>query len=418
MAHAVPADRRSRPPPASETPLGPPAGPPTPIRPRRLKNRRDRSAGAPPEAGRAAPRPPPARAAGRPLAPVRSGPGPNLHGPIDPGRDAHLPNAAAPVDRRPVGPPADAQPPPGGADRRDAREPIPGRRSPDVLRPAPPAGPPTGSMSSGPRARPPTDAARALDLSIRGGRQRPGGRSAADCPGSWTGRPLGDQLGLRRTCPLTPLLTPYGGAEVARPGPLPPPRADAPGCCPAAGPTLPRHSGHLADRLVPGWDVATRRSLGPRGRRTSDHRGVRCGWVAAAGPWGDPDEPGEIPRDPDRRPNAHVRRRIRRPNGDPPGAARPRRDQASSDSRAGLPRRPDGPCRLGSAHQARQRPAVAAGLCQRNPGGVLLSQGASPQVPSALASLTAVFGMGTGVSSPPWPPEIVRSKTVVARRPR
>ena len=31
-------------------------------------------------------------------------------------------------------------------------------------------------------------------------------------------------------------------------------------------------------------------------------------------------------------------------------------------------------------------------------GGVLLSRGVSPQVPSALASLTSVFGMGTGVT--------------------
>ncbi len=45
----------------------------------------------------------------------------------------------------------------------------------------------------------------------------------------------------------------------------------------------------------------------------------------------------------------------------------------------------------------------------RNPGSDLLSQGASPQVPSARAGLTAVFGMGTGVSPPLWPPETVRS---------
>ena len=45
----------------------------------------------------------------------------------------------------------------------------------------------------------------------------------------------------------------------------------------------------------------------------------------------------------------------------------------------------------------------------RNPGDDLLSQGASPQVPSARAGLTAVFGMGTGVSPPPWPPETLRS---------
>ena len=41
----------------------------------------------------------------------------------------------------------------------------------------------------------------------------------------------------------------------------------------------------------------------------------------------------------------------------------------------------------------------------RNPGGDLLSQGVSPQVPSARAVFTAVFGMGTGVSPPLWPPE-------------
>ena len=41
----------------------------------------------------------------------------------------------------------------------------------------------------------------------------------------------------------------------------------------------------------------------------------------------------------------------------------------------------------------------------RNPGDVLLSQGDAPQVPSALAGLTAVFGMGTGVAPPPWSPE-------------
>ena len=54
----------------------------------------------------------------------------------------------------------------------------------------------------------------------------------------------------------------------------------------------------------------------------------------------------------------------------------------------------------------------------RNPGGDLLSQGASPQVPSARAGLTAVFGMGTGVSPPLWPPETVRSASPTASSPR
>ena len=40
-------------------------------------------------------------------------------------------------------------------------------------------------------------------------------------------------------------------------------------------------------------------------------------------------------------------------------------------------------------------------------GSDLLSQGVSPQVPSALKGLTAVFGMETGVSPSLTPPEIV-----------
>ena len=39
-------------------------------------------------------------------------------------------------------------------------------------------------------------------------------------------------------------------------------------------------------------------------------------------------------------------------------------------------------------------------------GGALLSQGVYPQVPLALTGLTAVFGMGTGVSPSLRPPEI------------
>ena len=43
-------------------------------------------------------------------------------------------------------------------------------------------------------------------------------------------------------------------------------------------------------------------------------------------------------------------------------------------------------------------PLVGAGL--QNPGSVLLSHRLAPAVPSALESLTSVFGMGTGVTSP------------------
>ncbi len=48
---------------------------------------------------------------------------------------------------------------------------------------------------------------------------------------------------------------------------------------------------------------------------------------------------------------------------------------------------------------------VGGALRAYKSGGVLLSQGISPQVPSALRGLTSVFGMGTGVTLSPWPPE-------------
>src|SRR5664280_1647974 len=69
--------------------------------------------------------------------------------------------------------------------------------------------------------------------------------------------------------------------------------------------------------------------------------------------------------------------------------------------------------RTGIRARTRQSPPRSGGLCLKNPGGVLLSQGATPQVPSALTGLTAVFGMGTGVSLSPWPPETVRPRAEV-----
>ncbi len=57
--------------------------------------------------------------------------------------------------------------------------------------------------------------------------------------------------------------------------------------------------------------------------------------------------------------------------------------------------------------QARQRPPPCrwGALLSNYSGDDLLSQGATPQVPSAQAGLTSVFGMGTGVTPPLWPPE-------------
>ena len=53
------------------------------------------------------------------------------------------------------------------------------------------------------------------------------------------------------------------------------------------------------------------------------------------------------------------------------------------------------------------------GSCAEETGGVLLSRALSGQVPSALRGLTALFGMGRGVSLSPKPPEIAES----SRRP-
>ena len=55
---------------------------------------------------------------------------------------------------------------------------------------------------------------------------------------------------------------------------------------------------------------------------------------------------------------------------------------------------------------ARDPGAIARGsLVTSMSGGVLLSRGASPAVPSALKGLTSGFGMGPGVSLSLWPPK-------------
>ena len=72
---------------------------------------------------------------------------------------------------------------------------------------------------------------------------------------------------------------------------------------------------------------------------------------------------------------------------------------------------------MGMGHRsadAKKPPAFAGGFFRENSGGDLLSQGVSPQVPSALAGLTSVFGMGTGVTLPLWPPETLRSGEAAA----
>ena len=50
-----------------------------------------------------------------------------------------------------------------------------------------------------------------------------------------------------------------------------------------------------------------------------------------------------------------------------------------------------------------------------SPGDVLLSQGESPQLPSALRSLTSVFGMGTGVTFSLSPPDYVILRVIPSK---
>src|SRR6185312_2244643 len=69
-------------------------------------------------------------------------------------------------------------------------------------------------------------------------------------------------------------------------------------------------------------------------------------------------------------------------------------------------------------HLPRDRPTTTTsrpggGSCTEETGGVLLSRALSGQVPSALRGLTALFGMGRGVSLSLRPPEMSES----SRRP-
>ena len=100
-----------------------------------------------------------------------------------------------------------------------------------------------------------------------------------------------------------------------------------------------------------------------------------------------------------------------RPFEGPPGRARGGREslamgvdpiagshRAGSDSFKGVICGPNGPKTYSS-------PAEAGLECEKS-GGVLLSQGLTAQVPSALNGLTSVFGMGTGVTHPLSPPKM------------
>ena len=72
-----------------------------------------------------------------------------------------------------------------------------------------------------------------------------------------------------------------------------------------------------------------------------------------------------------------------------------------------------GPGRVGRRRFLEHTSRPSGGSCAEETGGVLLSRALSGQVPSALRGLTALFGMGRGVSLSPKPPEMSES----SRRP-
>src|SRR3954454_6314625 len=98
--------------------------------------------------------------------------------------------------------------------------------------------------------------------------------------------------------------------------------------------------------------------------------------------------------------------------GQAPGAVfascRPRLGVPDKDA-AGSNRAPHiRPPRTPSGTSRRPRSGV------QKTGGVLLSRALAGQVPSALRGLTALFGMGRGVSPSLWPPEIGRDQLSTA----
>ena len=116
------------------------------------------------------------------------------------------------------------------------------------------------------------------------------------------------------------------------------------------------------------------------------------------------DEPDSDERrdEPEREPEA---RRDDDRRDEPPDEERrlddpPRRGEGRDDDSGTAAAYPDRPGR-----KRRTRPRRAS--FKEKSGGDLLSQGVSSQVPSALVGLTSVFGMGTGVTPPLWPPKSV-----------
>jgi hypothetical protein len=84
-------------------------------------------------------------------------------------------------------------------------------------------------------------------------------------------------------------------------------------------------------------------------------------------------------------------------------------NQASSNSTSETNyRRPK--TRMWATAQNDERTRRSGSVLREKSGDVLLSQGHSSQVPSALTGLTSVFGMGTGVTLSLWSPKTLSLK--------
>src|SRR5690625_4972674 len=63
-------------------------------------------------------------------------------------------------------------------------------------------------------------------------------------------------------------------------------------------------------------------------------------------------------------------------------------------------------CPLSSGHKKPRRSAGEAGVSHEKSGGDLLSRGESPELSSARCGFTSEFGMESGGTRTPWPPDI------------
>jgi hypothetical protein len=172
--------------------------------------------------------------------------------------------------------------------------------------------------------------------------------------------------------------------------------ADAPRPRPPAVRSGPAERGGDAGRPARVEPAAGRRSpaVGRRGRSPpSEPRRVGAplgpgrpagrGRRSGLGPPGRSSRPRPVGRPADRSPDDDDRR------WPSPGRARRSGRSAMAEDATGE-----------RGRKRRTPPTAVGGVHREKSGGVLLSQGVYPQVPSALAGLTAVFGMGTGVTPP------------------